>query len=45
MVCHVRVALRTRIRAAMLEPGVRPLATYYPGAGQYWLAMRAPLPG
>lgn len=32
------------VQAALAVPGIRPLATYYPGAGQYWLAMRAPLP-
>lgn len=33
------------VREAMAaEPNGRPVATYYPGAGQYWLAMRAPLP-
>ncbi len=28
------------IQEALAVPGVRPLGTYYPGSGQFWLAMR-----
>lgn len=32
------------VQAALLGGEVRPLASYYPGEGQYWLCMRPPLP-
>jgi hypothetical protein len=32
------------VQAALLAGEVRPLASYYPGEGQYWLCMRPPLP-
>jgi hypothetical protein len=36
----VGVPIDTLVQAEMNQPDVEPIATYYPGGGQYWLAFR-----